>query len=305
LPGTIYSTFGLTGNSSFHYVMAAGSQSDADSLVTWSGADITVNTIPASRSFTIQANIEPTSLESNGVVTDVGPVTFEVSQDRSQYEFGIGTIKLEIDSLTVTSPHQPRTGFGKISLDALSELDGDRVNGRTSISFTRVLVPGIGPMNVDIGFAANGIDAGALEGIISALRAAQGSALMGAAIPTGTHAELQKLVASGLEIQFNRFDISVPQGDLSTTMAVTIPESDAKDSFSWPSIVLATTASIDLTMSVSLYEMLQAMNPDLTTLLALGVLKRNGENYETEIRYAKGLLTINGAPMAIPLGMLQ
>ena len=88
-------------------------------------------------------------------------------------------------------------------------------------------------------------------------------------------------------------------------MTVTIPESDAKDSFSWPSIVLATTASIDLTMSVSLYEMLQAMNPDLTTLLALGVLKRNGENYETEIRYAKGLLTINGAPMAIPLGMLQ
>lgn len=305
LPGTIYSTFGLTGNSSFHYVMAAGSQSDADSLVTWSGADITVNTIPASRSFTIQANIEPTSLESNGVVTDVGPVTFEVSQDRSQYEFGIGTIKLEIDSLTVTSPNQPRTGFGKISLDALSELDGDRVNGRTSISFTRVLVPGIGPMNVDIGFAANGIDAGALEGIISALRAAQGSALMGAAIPTGTHAELQKLVASGLEIQFNRFDISVPQGDLSTTMTVTIPESDAKDSFSWPSVVLAMTASIDLTMSVSLYEMLQTMHPDITTLLALGVLKRNGEYYESEIRYAKGLLTINGAPMAIPLGMLQ
>lgn len=308
LPGTIYSTIGLTGNSSFHYVMEAGSQSDVDSLVAWSGADITVNTTPSSRSFSVQGSIEPTTIESSGVVTEVGPVTFDVSQDRSQYAFGIGAVKLEIDSLDVTSPGEPPAGFGKVRLDVISELDGDRVNGRTTVSFTRVLFPGVGPMNVDIGFTATGLDASSLEVIISALREAQGNALAGAAqpeLPPDILADLEDLVTSGLEIQFTRFDISVPQGDLSTAITMTIPESDSKDSFSWPGVVLATTASIDLTMSTSLYEMIQTMNPQITSLVAMGVLKRNGENYETEIRYAKGLLTINGAPMAIPLGMLQ
>jgi hypothetical protein len=36
----------------------------------------------------------------------------------------------------------------------------------------------------------------------------------------------------------------------------------------------------------------------------MGILKRVGENYEMEVRYASGLLTINGAPMTVPLGML-
>lgn len=308
LPGTIYSTIGLTGEARFRYVMEAGSQSDDNSLVTWSGADITVNMMPSSRSFSAQGSIEPTTLESFGTVTEIGPVTFAFSQDRSQYAFGIGTVKLEIDSLTVTSPGEPPAGFGKVSLDAISELDGDRVNGRTTVTFTRVLVPDIGPMNVDIGFAANGLDARSLEVIISALREAQGNALSATALPKiapQVLADLENLVTRGLEIQLNRFDVSVPQGDLSTVITITIPESDAGDSFSWPGVVLATTAAIDLTMSTSLYEMMQTMNPQITALIAMGVLKRNGENYEAEIRYAKGLLTINGAPMAIPLGMLQ
>ena len=49
--------------------------------------------------------------------------------------------------------------------------------------------------------------------------------------------------------------------------------------------------------------MMRAMSPEVNTLLAMGMLTRSGENYEMEVRYESGLLTINGAPMPIPLGM--
>ncbi len=308
LPGTIYSRIGLTGNSSFHFVMDAGSQTEADSQVSWTGADITVFTNPASRSFRISGDIQPTTMASYDVTTEVGLVTFEIHQDRSQYNYGIGTLNLAIESVTVSSPGEPLAGFGEIILDVESELDGDRVNGRSAISLTRVLVPGTGPVNVDLDFAANGIDAQLLETLIGTLQGAQSSAPGSVLLPEVSAqalSEIQNLLDKGVNIQVERFDVSLPQGDLSTTISINIPEAVDGKPFSWPRLLLATIAAVDLSMSVSLFELIQALNPEATTLLALGMLKRNGDNYEMTVRYEKGLMTINGAPMAIPLSLPQ
>ena len=47
--------------------------------------------------------------------------------------------------------------------------------------------------------------------------------------------------------------------------------------------------------------MAQAMSPDVGRLVAMGALKKDGDFYEMKAEYAKGLLTVNGAPMPIPL----
>lgn len=308
LPGKVFSTIGLTGNSTLHYVMEAGSQTDENTLMTWSGADITVNTDPANRSFSAKGNILPTSIESDGVNTEIGPVTFDIVQDRSRYAFGIGSLQLDIDSLTVISPREPKSGFGKVHVDLESELDGDRVNGRSSIEFGHVIMPGLGDMNMFIDIAAKGLDADSLEVIVAALRAVQGTAQTNVAMNSvfpEVESDLETLVTKGVELDITRFDVSLPQGDLSTKININIPESGSNDSFSWPGVLLKTTASVDLTVSAQLYEMIQAMNPQAGSLVAMGVLKRNGDDYEAEVRYASGLLTINGAPMPIPLGMPQ
>ncbi len=44
-----------------------------------------------------------------------------------------------------------------------------------------------------------------------------------------------------------------------------------------------------------------ALNPEAGALVGMGYLKPDGDDFVTEIRYAKGILTINGAPMTIPL----
>ena len=307
LPGKVYSTIGLAGNTTLRFLMEEGSQTDANALMTWAGADITLTTDPTSRALTAKGRIEPTSIESYGITTDIGTVSFDVEQDRSQYSFGIGTARLDVDSFTVTSPAQPKAGFGKVSIDVTSELDDDRVNGVASIEFGHVIMPALGDMNLYIDVAAKGLDANSMEVFVSELRAAQAqqpNAPMEALLPQ-VEDDLEALLAQGVEIDITRLDVSLPQGDLSTTININIPESGTGSAFSWPGIILATTASVDLKISTSLYELAESMNPDANTLLAMGILKRAGENYEMEVRYASGLLTINGAPMTIPLGLPQ
>ena len=43
------------------------------------------------------------------------------------------------------------------------------------------------------------------------------------------------------------------------------------------------------------------MNPQAGAIVGMGYLKQNGDVYEMDAAYKKGLLTINGAPMPIPL----
>lgn len=308
LPGKIYSNIGLTGNTTLHYLMDEGSTTDEGALIRWSGADITVNAEAESRSFSAKGTIKPTSIDSEGVMTEVGAVVFDIVQDRSEYSFGIGSVNFTVDSVAVTSPTQPNAGFGNISIDAASELVGGRVNAVSSIELGEVIMPGLGAMNMFMDVDANGLDADSLEAIVSALRAAQSDGQSGAALDDllpQVESDLETFVMQGVELDITRFDISLPQGDLLAAINITIPQSDAGASFAWPSVILATTASVDLTVSASLFEMAQAMYAEADTLLAMGVLKRQGENYEMEVRYASGLLTINGAPMPIPLGLPQ
>ena len=155
--------------------------------------------------------------------------------------------------------------------------------------------------------AAKGLDADSMEAFFSALRAVQAqqpNAPMEVLLPQ-VEDDLEALLAQGVEIDITRLDVSLPQGDLSTTININIPESGTGSAFSWPGIILATTASVDLKISTSLFELAESMNPDANTLLAMGILKRVGENYAMEVRYASGLLTINGAPMTVPRGLLQ
>jgi hypothetical protein len=48
-------------------------------------------------------------------------------------------------------------------------------------------------------------------------------------------------------------------------------------------------------------DLAQASNPESAALIAMGILKKDGASYIVNARYEKGLLTVNGAPMPIPL----
>ncbi len=112
---------------------------------------------------------------------------------------------------------------------------------------------------------------------------------------------MKKLVSAGAQIHFDQLDVRLPQGKVSTKLMIEFAEMEENQPFSWSSVLLAMTASMDLRVSVELYELAQMMNPQAESLIAMGILKRQGDDYVMEAEYAQGLLNVNGAPMPIPM----
>ncbi len=83
-----------------------------------------------------------------------------------------------------------------------------------------------------------------------------------------------------------------------------LPESDDDDEFSWPAMLLALNASADIRLPVELFETIQTMSPEAGGAVAMGYLKKDGDHYQMRAELAKGILTVNGAPMKFPLGSL-
>ena len=84
-------------------------------------------------------------------------------------------------------------------------------------------------------------------------------------------------------------------------MRFTIEESGRSD-FDLFSVLMTLDAEADLTVSEGFVDHAMAMNPDAGAIVGMGYLRKNGDVYEMRAEYAKGLLTINGAPMPIPIG---
>jgi hypothetical protein len=52
---------------------------------------------------------------------------------------------------------------------------------------------------------------------------------------------------------------------------------------------------------VKFFDMVLEMSPEAGALVAMGFLQKDGDYYEMRAECAKGLLTVNGAPLPIPL----
>ena len=306
LPGKIYSYIGLTGDSRFHYRMEAGSQIAGNARTDWSGADLTVITSARNRVLSIDGTIQPVSVESYGITTRIGEVGINARQDRSRYTFGVGMLELDVDSVSVQSSGTLDGGFDKLLLNARSELDGDRVNGSTSISLKNVIVPDLGSADLSADITVDDLDAAALEAVVVALREFDAAGGMDPPADLDTvypdiEPELRAFAAGGGRLEISDLSVSLPQGDWRTSLRIEWPETDSDDTFSWPSMLLKTNARADVSVSAPLYEFLVESIPEAGSLLALGLLKRSGDDYEMEAVYDAGLLRVNGAPINVPL----
>jgi uncharacterized protein YdgA (DUF945 family) len=307
LPGRIYSSVGLTGATTSLFVLEAGSRSFADREAKWQGADITVVTNPETGAVSARGSISPWSVQggnSAGLSESIHleTVTLDGHHRMSRYGISVGRLQIEIGSLQVETGSAPPIGFDKLALVASSDLEGDKVNAESRFSLTGVNQPELGDLDFNMAVSVNGADASSLQKITQALRNAQTALDPQQALAESFplfEPDLQNLLTSGIEIRFDQLDISLPAGELTSRVRISLPPSDSE--FSWPSLLLSMDASADLRLPVALYEMAQLMSPDLGMLLAMGILELNDEHYEMRAEYAKGLVTVNGAPMPIPL----
>ena len=303
IPGKLYSNIGVSGTSRSRFVLEAGSL-DKDQLnAAWQGADLLVVSNPASGSVSVAGSVQPFSITENNERIDIGSITVNVEETRTNFGFSVGALDLELESLAAESANGPFS-MGVLSLAADTSIDDSRLSGASTFSMDDVVVPGMGNVTLAIEMSMRGLDADSLGKVSAALREAQADdnpeAALQAIYPQ-IEGDVQKLVSSGAEIHFDRFDLTLPQGRLSTQLQLEFAELDDDAQFSWSSALLAMTASMDMRIPIELYEFVKMMNPQAETMVAMGMLKREGEYYVMVAEYAQGLLNVNGAPMPVPM----
>lgn len=303
LPGVLYSNVGLLGASESRFLLQPGEIETGGVHAEWQGADLTIFLNPASGSLGVLGTTAPFSITEDSEALVVGETSVALEQVRSEFGFNVGFATLETGAIEVRSITSP-VAIAGMKLHAENEIKASRMDAGSTISVTGMAIPGFGLMDLDVDIAMQGFDAASLGVIRSAFRDAQAATDPDAALQAfypDIENEMQTLVASGGQLRFERLDLSMPQGLLQTSMDINLAELDRDAAFTWPAVLLAMTATLNLKIPAELYDMAQMMNPEIATLLAMGVLMREGDDYVVDAEYAQGLLNVNGAPMPIPM----
>ncbi len=303
VPGTIYSNIGLSGALESNYVLESGTYAVDDAYFEWGDIDMHVASDPATGGVEFNGVVDTFAVSNAKETVRLGAIEFAGDHSPSPFGFSVGDFNVVFDSMAIASPDSPGMEIGRMSINGASEVSGDRVGGRGSWQLDRSNIPGVGEIGIIATVAFQDIDGaalGALNKALTDLPAVNDAALTLSTVET----DLQRVLAAGLRLDFEQLDILLPQGTVAARLSIAIDATDP-DNFQWTSLLLALDASANLQVPVELVDLATTMHPQAGAVVAMGFLTQNGDVYEMEAAYKKGLLTVNGAPMPIPLPAVQ
>ena len=191
--------------------------------------------------------------------------------------------------------------ISKLVVSGSSSLADDRIAATGHASMALDALP-LGALSYEMDIALAGMDA-RIVGELQAKVAQMRGEVDGMTAYAELEPHVQRLFAAGFAFNVDRLDISLPQGTMTSVMKFTFRESDP-DTFDWSSLLLNTEASIDLAIPAELVETYAQENPQAALVVGGGFLTRRDDVDVMEARLKKGLLTVNGAPIPIPLGAM-
>ena len=303
VPGTIYSDVGLAGELRSTYALESGSFEDGNTTATWSATNINIKTDPRTGEAAMDGNVGSFSIVGTEETVSLDQLTFEGQQQPTKYGLVVGDLAVELTGLSVAAGGINSGSVETMSISARSELDGEEFNAVATVSSVVRSVPEIGEVELDVVFNMAGADAAALGRVQQALESA-------GANPDPTSAfgqverDVQLLFASGFTFNFERLNITLPSGTVAASMLFEFAEEDPA-TFDWSTLLLSTNASIDLSIPDPVVQMLVQTEPNMAMAIGGGYLVKRGDVYELEAQLRKGLLTVNGAPIPIPLGQIR
>jgi uncharacterized protein YdgA (DUF945 family) len=266
-----------------------------------SWGDTTVNAAlePDSGRAQVSTTGDGWSVESDEGFVRIG--SFEFASDQTPNEFGIaiGDFDFAIDTVEVREGSAPPATFGPISMEASTSANGDRVSGDTQLYFAASELPGVGSGSVTMDISVTDVDAQSMKRITDSLNTMD-DAVSEAEVFALLEPDLRTVLSSGFGLDFKQLDIEIPQGKISSAISLSLPQTDAA-AFSWAGILQAMSGSASMSVPSEMVDMALAMNPQAQMVVGMGFLQKNGDVYEMEALYEKGLLTVNGAPIPVPM----
>ena len=301
IPGKIYSEVGLTGELQSNFLLEADAIDVEGRSLEWGAADLLVTSDPATGAFAIAGEIDATALFAPLETIRVGPISVDGAQTPGPFGYPLGDVDLSVDSVSIQSGYNDLT-IGLMTLSSSIAATGSRVDGDAALQIADVRSP-FGNGEITWRARLRGADGEGLGKVVN-LRQYQGEPELALAAMKESAAGMEALLATGMELHFDQFDLVLPQGTMTSTLHLTVHESHP-DEMSWAAIILALDGTIELGISQGLVDWITGEFPEFGGVVALGYLRKSGDLYETLIEIRSGVLTINGAPMQIPLDAFQ
>lgn len=304
LPGHVYSTVTLSGATDIALLVGEGTWADGEAKIGWDGADLQMSIDKEGRMTSIAGFIAPIRFSAGNRSVTAERIDITASQSTTAYDFLVGSLDIQSQGVKVTEALGGGFGFSSLSAAASSDIDDDKLSGSSSLDIVGIGVPALGTFDIGLDMTYSGLDADSFTRLYRAFEEAASDGQPEdafAALYPSMDAELQQFLAAGAEIRFDRFNISLPQGDVTSDFAFSLPESASGDAFSWPGLLLKLKASINLTVPADVMDMVLELQPDVGMIVAMGFLVLQEDEYKMNLEYAQGLATVNGMPMPVPM----
>ena len=304
LAGRINSTVNLAGSTDADLLIEKGNWSDSDTRIDWQGAELQMNLDNQGVMTTVEGFIAPIRFAAGLRQVESSRLDIELMQDKSSYDFMVGSMAVHSAGVSVTDVTGSKIGFASMDITAENDIVDDKVQGASVLDISGILLPNFGTVDIALDLDYEGFDAASFVALYSALQEAASDGNPDDAFATiypAMDAELQQFLTTGGNIAINHLNVSLPLGRVLTDFRFTLPEAGPGDAFSWPGLLLKLTATINVQIPVVLFQMIEAAQPEAGAAIAMGILVQDGDTYKMELEYAQGLATINGLPMPVPM----
>lgn len=299
LPGEIYSKLALNGDLDSEYILEAGSKNLDKGTVEWLAANIDLDADASTGGYAFDGDFGGMVMTDGTDVMTVGPMTFSGEQVQSEYGYMVGDIDFSMDSVRVVTNGMESANLRGMTVVAVNELDGDRAIGEAALGVESVTVPDFGEVAIDIQ-ARSDTDAEALGRIMAVMESMPPDADPNYSVMMA-EAEGKDLFAAGIEFEASTVNVQLPMGTVEMALSFSAPKQD-RDTFEWTSLLLKGEATLNMRIPEPIVQMATSMNPQAGGIIAMGYLRKEGDYYVMDAEMAQGLLTVNGAPIPIPVG---
>jgi hypothetical protein len=303
LPGTIYSKVGLGGGLESRYIVEAGTKTVDDGEVTWEPITIDVTTDPNSGKLVFDGEVGAMTFGNDQQVVAIDGLTIKGRQTKTQYGFHVGDVDLTMGTMKIDAGGIDAGGMQGLAVKGATSVSAGKAEGTGRLEISGQHIPGFGDVSVIADLAFGGLDAVALGVVAESFRELSGQPDPAMAL-ADAEGPLKDLVAAGFNMRMDQFDVALPMGTVEMKMTIDVPESD-RAAFEWTSLLLQTEASVYVSVPEALVQFATSMDPQAGAIVGMGYLKKEGAVYIMDADMKKGLLTVNGAPIPIPLGAFQ
>ena len=274
-----------------------------DGEVTWQATTIKVAASPSSGIVDFDGDIGAMTFGNDQQTVAIDGLTFVGQQSSTQYGFNVGDVDMRMGPMTINAGGMDVGGMQGLTVQAASSVDDGVASATMRMEMNGQTIPGFGDITVVADMNFDGMDAATLGVVARRLDSLAGTQDPNQ-IMMEAGEEFKDLLAAGLSIGVDQFDVTLPMGTVTTTMSFEVPASD-RATFEWTSLLLDLVASIDISVPEALVQLASSMNPQAGALIGMGYLRKEGDVYILDADFKKGLLTINGAPVPVPLGMFN